>query len=143
MKKIAIQTIVNACIMFAVMMAFTLVIGYLIAGQSKGLNITASLYIAALCCAALQAFWFLSAVFKKLPYFVRLIGFNACLLPVLALCAWIGAWFPVRSYLSWILFVAIYVIAAVIVTIAYAVYFKTTAGSYDEALARYREKNRK
>lgn len=143
MKKITVQTVVNACIIFTVMMACLLAMGYLFVGPSKGLNITASIYVAAFCCAVLQAFWFVSAVFKKLPYFVRLIGFNACLLPVLALCAWIGAWFPMRSSDPWILFVVIYVIGAVIVTIAYAVYFKTTAGSYDEALARYRDKNRK
>lgn len=143
MKKIAIQVVINACIIFAIMMALILVISYLLAGPSKGLTLTVSLYVAAFCCAAIQALWFLSNVFKKVPYFVRLIGSNACFLPVLALCAWFGAWFPVRNYLSWALFVAIYIIIAIIITIAYAIYFKTTAGSYDEALARYREQNRK
>ena len=57
-------------------------------------------------------------------------------------CGWFGNWFPheievVASF--FITFLAIFALAAV----GYGIYFKKTAGSYDAALARYREQNRR
>lgn len=47
MKKIIAQTATAVCIVFTVMMAWFLAMGYLFAGPSYGLNLTASLYGAA------------------------------------------------------------------------------------------------
>ena len=57
-------------------------------------------------------------------------------------CGWFGKWCPheiegVASF--FITFLAIFALAAV----GYGIYFKKTAGSYDAALARYREQNRR
>ena len=81
MKKIIAQTATAVCIVFTVMMAWFLAMGYLFAGPSYGLNLTASLYGAAFGMAALQAIWFTGALIKKLPYPARIAGFGACLLP--------------------------------------------------------------
>lgn len=67
MKKIIAQTATAVCIVFTVMMAWFLAMGYLFAGPSYGLNLTASLYGAAFGMAALQAIWFTGALIKKLP----------------------------------------------------------------------------
>ena len=71
MKKIIAQTATAVCIVFTVMMAWFLAMGYLFAGPSYGLNLTASLYGAAFGMAALQAIWFTGALIKKLPYPAR------------------------------------------------------------------------
>ena len=55
MKKIIAQTATAVCIVFTVMMAWFLAMGYLFAGPSYGLNLTASLYGAAFGMAALQS----------------------------------------------------------------------------------------
>lgn len=78
MKKIIAQTATAVCIVFTVMMAWFLAMGYLFAGPSYGLNLTASLYGAAFGMAALQAIWFTGALIKKLPYPARIAGFGAC-----------------------------------------------------------------
>lgn len=142
MKKIVAHTATIACIMFTVMMAWFLGIGYLFAGPSYGLNLTASLYGAAIGMAVLQAFWFTGAVFKKLAYPARIAGFGTCLLPVLALCAWLGPWIPVGMPEAWACFVIVYLVILAGMTIGYTAYFKKTAGGYDQALARYRERNK-
>ncbi len=108
MKKIIAQTATAVCIVFTVMMAWFLAMGYLFAGPSYGLNLTASLYGAAFGMAALQAIWFTGALIKKLPYPARIAGFGACLLPVLALCAWLGQWLPAEDPGAWASFVVIY-----------------------------------
>ena len=143
MKKIIAQTATAVCIVFTVMMAWFLAMGYLFAGPSYGLNLTASLYGAAFGMAALQAIWFTGALIKKLPYPARIAGFGACLLPVLALCAWLGQWLPAEDPGAWASFVVIYLFILAGMTAGYTVYYKKTAGGYEEALARYREQNRR
>ena len=139
MKKIVVRTFVAACIMFTATMVWFTGTGYLFAGPSYGLNLTASVLCGALGAAALQALWFTGAVFKKLAYPARIAGFGACLLPVLALCAWGGQWLPVDNPWAWVSFAVIYLLILAGVTTGYTVHFRKTAGSYDAALARYRE----
>ena len=104
---------------------------------------TMSVFGAALGMAALQALWFTGAVFRKLAYPARIAGFGACGLPVLALCAWAGPWFPLDDPGVWAAFALVYLFILAGVTAGYTIYFKKTAGGYDQALARYREKNRR
>ena len=142
MKKILAQAVVVACVMFTVVMAWFLAMGYLFAGPSYGLNLTASLYGMSISLAALQALWFTEAAFKKLSYPARIAGFGTCALPALVLCAWVGKWFPMDTPGVWIVFVAIYLLVLAGMTAGYTAYFKKTAGSYDAALARYREQRK-
>lgn len=139
MKRIAIQTALTICAFFTVAMIVCLAMGYIFAGPSYGLNLTASLLMAAASIGVLQAFWFTEAVLKKPAYLARMIGFDACALPALAACAWIGAWFPPDVPLAWVGFVVIFFIISALSTIGYNAYFRRTAGSYEQALARYRE----
>lgn len=143
MKRIVLQAANAFCIMFTVLMGWFLAMGYLFAGPSYGLNLTASLLAAALGMAALQALWFTNALFKRLAYPARIAGFGACGLPVIALCAWLGQWIPADVGASaWVAFVVIYLVILAGVTLGYTVHFKKTAGSYDAALEHYRKQNR-
>ena len=90
----------------------------------------------------MQGFWFSGLILKKLAYPLRLTGFAVTSAGMLFACGWFGNWFPheievVASF--FITFLAIFALAAV----GYGIYFKKTAGSYDAALARYREQNRR
>lgn len=143
MKNILAQTAITACIMFTIVMLWFTGMGYLFAGPSYGLNLTLSVFGAALGMAALQALWFSEAVFKKLAYPARIVGFSACLLPTLALCAWVGQWLPVDNPGAWVMFVVVYLFILAGITAGYGVYFKKTAGGYDKALERYRKQNRR
>ena len=131
MKRFISKTALASCVMFSVIMAWFLVMGYLFAGPSYGLNLTASLMAASLGMAVLQTLWFSEAVFKRLAYPARIAGFGACGLPVIGACAWLGA----------AAFVVAYLLILAATSAAYALYYKKAAGSYDEALARYRREN--
>ncbi len=140
MKRLILKTANAACVMFAILMACFLAMGYAFAGPSHGLNLAASLYAAAIGITVLQTAWFTDALLKQLSYPARIAGFGVCCLPVLALCAWLGQWIPAEVGMgAWVCFAAIYLVALAIATIGYTAYFKKTVGSYDEALARYRQ----
>ena len=57
----------------------------------------------------------------------------------LALCAALGGWFPLDNIGAWVSFVAIYLVTLAAITAGYTIYYRRTAGSFDAALARYRE----
>ena len=142
MKRFISKTALASCVMFSVIMAWFLVMGYLFAGPSYGLNLTASLMAASLGMAVLQTLWFSEAVFKRLAYPARIAGFGACGLPVIGACAWLGRWMPSEVGPGGAAaFVVAYLLILAATSAAYALYYKKAAGSYDEALARYRREN--
>lgn len=143
MKRLLVQTSLTICAFFTICMTACLALGYAFAGPSYGLNLTASILAAALGMGVLQAFWFSEAAFKKLVYTARTAGFGLTALPVLVGCVWLGKWLPIDMPAAWAAFVVVYLLVLASMTAGYAVYFKKTAGSYDEALARYREQNRR
>ena len=80
MKRLILKTANAACVMFAILMACFLVMGYAFAGPSHGLNLAASLYAAAIGITVLQTAWFTDALLKQLSYPARIAGleFAAC-----------------------------------------------------------------
>ena len=146
MKPFLKQFVLGTCVMFTIFMTLSLPTAYYYAGLSgadtQGLTITLTLLVACIGFSFLQGFWFSGLILKKLAYPLRLTGFAVTSAGVLFACGWFGNWFPheievVASF--FITFLAIFALAAV----GYGIYFKKTAGSYDAALARYREQNRR
>lgn len=142
MKAFLKQFVLATCTMFTLFMLLSLPAAYyfsdLSGADTSGLTITLTLFIACAGFAFLQGFWFSGLVIKKLAYTLRLTGFAVTGAAMLFVCGWFGNWFPhevevVASFL--ITFVAFFALA----TAGYGIYFKKTAGSYDAALARYRE----
>lgn len=146
MKAFIKQIALTACVLFTIFMLLSLPMAFYFAGLSgsdtQGLTITLSLFIGCGGVAFLQGFWFSGLIIKKLAYALRLAGFAVTAAALLFACGWLGNWFPheievVASFLM--IFIAIFAIA----TIGYGIYFKKTAGSYDAALARYRDAHAK
>ena len=133
MRNIVKSAFVRTCITFTVAMALWCAAGLVFAGPVEGIVITLSLL------AALQAFWFTEAVIGRLSYPARIAGFGLTGLPVLVLCAALGGWFPLDNIGAWVSFVAIYLVTLAAITAGYTIYYRRTAGSFDAALARYRE----
>ena len=133
MRSIVKSAFVRACVTFTVAMALWCAAGLVFAGPVEGIVITLSLLAAALALCALQAFWFTEAVIGRLSYPARIAGFGLTGLPVLVLCAALGGWFPLDN------FAAIYLVALAAITAGYTLHYRRTAGSFDAALARYRE----
>jgi len=138
MKKTLKIAAMVACVMFTIMMTFSLVSGYIFSGANAGMNLATSILIASFATAVLQAFWFSGAFLKTTRYAFRMIGFAVMLCPSLFACGWFGGWFPQRLD-SAAVFAGIFVVIFAVVSVGYSVYFKKTAGSYEQALKNYRE----
>lgn len=139
MRNIIKSAFVRACVIFTVAMALWCAAGLIFAGPVEGIVITLSLLAAALALCALQVLWFTEAVIGRLSYPGRIAGFGLTGLPVLILCAALGGWFPLDNIGAWISFVIIYLVTLAATTAGYTVYYRRTTGSFDAALARYRE----
>ncbi|MEG0016006.1 MAG: hypothetical protein RR747_05445 [Gordonibacter sp.] len=143
MKELAKQTIFSICLFFTIAMTACLALGYVFAGPSYGLNLTASLLVMTLGIGVLQAFWFSGAGVKKLTYPVRIACFGATAFPVLAASAKVGAWLPEDQPGTWGMFVVIFLVILAVMTAGYTLYYCKSAGSYEAALARYRDQQEK
>lgn len=141
MKKTLSHIVVRACVVFTTMMTISLIIGYIAIGSNAGLNIALSLLIASVGTAVLQGLWFSGTFIKTMRYAFRMLGFVITFFPVLFACGWLGGWFPQRPESAG-LFAIIFIILLVVISIGYGMYFKKTAGSYDQALKTYREKQK-
>lgn len=139
MRNIVKRALVRACAIFTAAMALWCVAGLIFAGPVEGIVITLSMLAAALLLTALQVFWFTEAALKRLGYPARIAGFGLTALPVLILCAALGGWFPLDNVGAWVSFVVIYLVTLAAITTGYTLYYRRTAGSFDAALARYRE----
>lgn len=138
MKELAKQTLFTICVFFTLAMIVCLALGYTFAGPSYGLNLTTSLLIMTIGIGVLQALWFSGVVVKKLTYPTRIACFGVTAFPILVVSAHIGAWLPTDRPEAWGLFVAIFFVILALMTVGYMLYFRKTAGSYEQALVRYR-----
>lgn len=139
MNRILKSALVRACVTFTAAMALWCTAGLIFAGPVEGVVITLSLLAACLALVALQVLWFTEVVVKRAPYPARIAGFGLTALPALAAAAALGGWFPADNGGAWITFLAIYLITLAAITVGYTLYYRRTAGSFDAALARYRE----
>lgn len=140
MRNIVKSALARACVIFTAAMALWCVAGLIFAGPVEGIVITLSMLSAALLLTALQVLWFTEAALKRPSYPVRIAGFGLTALPALILCAALGRWFPLDNLGAWISFVVIYLVTLAAITTGYTIYYRRTAGSFDAALARYRER---
>ena len=139
MRNIIKSAFVRACVTFTIAMALWCTADLIFAGPVEGVVITLSLLGAALALCGLQAFWFTEVALTRPSYPVRIAGFGLTGLPALVLCAALGGWFPLDNICAWVSFVAIYLVTLTAITAGYTIYYRRTAGSFDAALARYRE----
>lgn len=132
------RALLAGCAIYTASNVISLPLGYAFAGPSEGLDIASSLLVGSLAMGLLQGLWFSEAVFKKLNYAVRLIGFALTGMSALLACGWFGNWFPHEPGVV-VTFAAIFLIIFFAILGGYTIYYKKTAGSYQAALDKYRE----
>lgn len=140
MSGFAKKTAVSACVMFTAFIAVGSLVAMAFAGPQPGLVMTWTLLLAAVAFAVLQSVWFTDRFIRNLAYPARIFGFGVTAFAVLALCAWLGGWFPMDEPWAWITFAVIYLAILAACCIGYQVYFKRTSGSFDAALRDYHER---
>lgn len=86
-----------------------------------------------------QALCFSNWLIKKLSYTWRSLLFVLFFLPVLAFAAWKTEWFPVDRAGAWIMFIGIFFLIFLAMTVGFEIYFRVTGRKYDGLIGQYRK----
>lgn len=139
MKPVIKRAATAFCVIFTITMGLWSLAGLAFAGPERGIVLTLTILLACAALVALQVLWFAEAPLRRVAYPLRVLGFGLTALPALALCARLGTWFPLNETGAWASFCVIYLAVLAVTTVGYTLYYRRAAGSYDAALARYRE----
>ncbi len=93
-------------------------------------------------CAAgslIQAVCFSDWIIKKMRYTWRSVLFVALFLPLLALAAWKMDWFPTEQAGSWAIFIGMFFLIFIVMTVGFDIYFRITGRKYDGLIGQYRK----
>lgn len=87
----------------------------------------------------LQYLFFSETRTHKMTYMKRLVLFALLFLPILGFIAYQFHWFPIEKISAWILFVIIYVIILVIMTLGFEIYFRISEKKYEGIIGQYKK----
>lgn len=130
----------SACAMFTAAMFIYLCFCVLYKTQEVS---TAMLWGLFWVCAAgslIQAVCYSDWIIRKLRYTWRSLLFVLLFLPVLYFAARKLQWFPMDHKGAWLLFVGIYLVIFVVMTVGFEIYFQVTGRKYDGLIGQYRKK---
>lgn len=130
----------SACAIFAAAMFLYLVISWLYGAEQVSTLTLWGLFWASVAGSLCQAVCFSEWLIKKLRYTWRSLLFVALFLPVLSLIAWRTGWFPADQAGAWALFVGIFFLVFLVMTLGFDIYFQATGRKYDGLIGQYRRK---
>ena len=88
----------------------------------------------------IQAVCFSDWIIKKLRYTWRSLLFVLLFLPVMSLVAWKTEWFPADQAGAWAVFIGIFFLIFLVMTVGFDIYFQVTGRKYDGLIGQYRKK---
>ena len=88
----------------------------------------------------IQTVCFTDRIIKKMRYTLRSLLFVALFLPTLTLAAWAGDWFPMEQAGAWAMFIGIFFLIFLVMTVGFDIYFQVTGRKYDGLIGQYRRK---
>ena len=87
----------------------------------------------------IQAVCFSQWIIKKMRYTWRSVLFVALFLPLLSLAAWKLNWFPTQRAGAWALFIGMFFLIFIVMTVGFEIYFRLTGRKYDGLIGQYRK----
>ena len=81
--------------------------------------------------------WFI----KKAKYSTRIIIFVIPFLLLLTGCALLFKWFPTDEMVNWLMFVGIFLLIFIVMTLSFELFFRLTGKKYDGLLGQYKKNN--
>lgn len=78
---------------------------------------------------------------RKMGYGKRMLLFVAMFLPVLSVFAVLFRWFPTANLMAWAIFLLIFVIILVVMTLGFEIMFRITGKKYNGLLGEYKKKH--
>lgn len=138
--KGVVQWKLSACAIFTAATFFYLFFSFLYGTEQVSTATLWGLFWASAAGSLCQAVCFSDWIIKKLRYTWRSLLFVLLFFPVLALIAWQTGWFPTDQAGAWVLFIGLFFLIFLVMTVGFDIYFQFTGRKYDGLIGQYRKK---
>ena len=128
----------SVCMIFTAAMFFYLFFCMVFDHRAVSTTMLWTLFWASAGASLIQAVCFSDWIIKKMRYTRRSLLFVALFLPALTLAAWKGEWFPMEQAGAWAMFIGMFFLTFLVMTIGFDIYFRITGRKYDGLLGQYR-----
>lgn len=98
-----------------------------------------TLFAVSVAATLIQGICFSTWIFKKMRYTRRSLLFVALFLPLLSFTAWKAEWFPTAELGAWAMFLGMFFLIFIVMTIGFDIYFRITGRKYDGMIGQYRK----
>lgn len=129
----------GACLIFTAAMFFYLVFSWLFDNQIVSTTMLWTLLLVSIAASLIQGICFSNWIIKKMRYTRRSLLFVLLFLPTLTFAAWKAEWFPMEEAGAWVMFIGMFFLIFIIMTIGFDIYFRVTGRKYDGMLGQYRK----
>lgn len=133
----------SACALFTAAMFLYLVFCLIFDNREVSTAMLWGLFWVSAAGSLIQAVCFSDWLIKKLRYTWRSLLFVLLFLPVLAFAAWKTEWFPADQAGAWALFIGIFFLIFLVMTVGFDIYFQVTGRKYDGLIGQYRRAKEK
>ena len=135
-----IECKLSACAMFTAAMFLYLCFCLVYDNREVSTALLWGLFWVSVAGALIQAVCFSDWIIKKMRYTWRSLLFVLLFLPVMSLAAWKTEWFPADRTGAWGMFIGIFFLIFLVMTIGFDIYFQVTGRKYDGLIGQYRKK---
>lgn len=133
----------SACAIFTAATFFYLLVSFFYGAEQVSTATLWGLFWASVAGAFCQAVCFSDWLIKKLRYTWRSLLFVILFLPILSLIAWRTGWFPADQAGAWGMFIGIFFLIFLVMTVGFDIYFRFTGRKYDGLIGQYRKQKEK
>ncbi len=129
----------STCFLYTGTMFIYLFFSTVFDNQQISLLMLWTLFAVSVAGTLIQGICFSDWIFKKLRYTWRSLLFITLFLPMLMLAAWKAEWFPMERAGAWAMFIGMFFLIFIAMTIGFDIYFRITGRKYDGMIGQYRK----
>lgn len=130
----------SVCLLFTATMVIYLYFCLIFDNREVPITILWGLLLMSAAGTLIQAVSFSNWVIKKMRYTWRSLLFVLLFLPTLSFAAWKMEWFPTDEAGAWAMFIGIFFLIFLVMTVGFDIYFRITGRKYDGLIGQYRKK---
>lgn len=138
--KSLVEWKMSACVLFTAAMFIYLFFCLIYDNREVSTAMLWGLFWVSAAGSLIQGICFSDWIIKKMRYTWRSLLFILLFLPVLSLAAWKTQWFPADQAGAWVLFIGIFFLIFLVMTVGFDLYFRVTGRKYDGLIGQYRRK---
>ena len=129
----------STCYLYTGAMVIYLFFSTVFQNNEISLTMLWTLFAVSVAATLIQGICFSSWIFKKMRYTWRSLLFVVLFLPLLTFAAWKAEWFPMERTGAWVMFIGMFFLIFIVMTIGFDIYFRITGRKYDGMLGQYRK----